>query len=63
MHTRMPPREGNTTLEYKVNVVRPTRPETGALRAVGVAARVGRLVDVAGRLYAQGSTTCLIFDS
>ncbi len=27
----------------------------------GGAIRVGRLVDAAGRLYAQGSTTCLMF--
>ncbi len=29
---------------------------------VGEAIRVGRLVDAAGRLCAQGSTTCLMFD-
>ena len=43
---------------------------TGAMRAIGEATHVGRrtgvaagrLVDAAGRLYALGSTTCLIFD-
>lgn len=29
---------------------------------VGEAIRVGRLVDAAGRLRAQGSTTCLMFE-
>ena len=49
---------------------RPAGPETGVLRAAGEATHVGRrtsvaegrLVDAAGRLCAQGSTTCLIFD-
>ncbi len=49
---------------------RPAGPETGVLRATGEATHVGRrtgvaegrLVAAAGRLYAQGSTTCLIFD-
>ena len=70
VHTRLPRGKGYTTLEYKVNIIRPAGPETGVLRAVGEAIHVGRrtgvaegrLVDAAGRLYAQASTTCLIFD-
>jgi len=70
VHTRLPRGKGYTTLEYKVNIIRPAGPETGMLRAAGEATHVGRrtgvaegrLVDAAGRLYAQGSTTCLIFD-
>ena len=70
VHTRLPRGKGYTTLEYKVNVIRPAGLETGVLRAIGEATHVGRrtgvadgrLVDAEGRLYAQGSTTCLIFD-
>jgi uncharacterized protein (TIGR00369 family) len=70
VHTRLPPGKGYATLEYKVNIIRPAGPGTGVLRAVGAATHVGRrtgvaegrLVDAVGRLYAQGSTTCLIFD-
>ncbi len=53
-----------------MNIIRPAAPGTGALRAAGEAAHAGRrtgvaegrLVDAAGRLHAQGSATCLIFD-
>ena len=70
VHSLLPPGKGYTTLEYKVNILRAARPETGPLRAVGEATHVGRrtgvaegrLVDGAGRLYAQGTTTCLILD-
>jgi uncharacterized protein (TIGR00369 family) len=41
-------------------VLRATGEATHVGRRTGVAE--GRLVDAAGRLYAQGSTTCLIFD-
>jgi uncharacterized protein (TIGR00369 family) len=57
-----------TTLELKVNYVRTLTGETGPLRAEGrvlnagrtVATAEGRLVGADGRLYAHGSTTCLI---
>ena len=66
----MPRGKGYTTLEYMVNIIRSAAPGTGALRVVGETTHVGRrtgvaegrLVDVEGRLYAQGSTACLIFD-
>jgi uncharacterized protein (TIGR00369 family) len=70
VHTRLPRGKGYTTLEYKVNIIRPAGPGTGVLRAIGAATHVGRrtavaegrLVDGEGKLFAQGSTTCLIFD-
>lgn len=61
---------GQTTLEFKISLVRPITPETGEIRAEGVVLtrgrRVGtaegRITDRAGRLLAHGTTTCLIFE-
>ncbi|SRR5579871_313669 len=60
---------GQTTLEFKISLVRPISPETGEIRAVGVVLNCGRRVGTAegrvtdseGRLLAHGTTTCLIF--
>ncbi len=60
---------GCVTLEYKINMVRPMTTETGPVRAEGkvlhpgkrTATAEGRIVDGAGRLYAHGTTTCLVF--
>src|SRR5258707_4320444 len=60
-----------TTLEFKISLLRPITPETGAIRAEGVVLnrgrRVGiadvRITDRAGRLLAHGTTTCLIFEN
>ncbi len=60
---------GYTTLELKVNYVRPLTDRTGPVRAEGTVVSVsrqigvaqGRIVDPAGRIYAWASTTCLIF--
>ena len=60
---------GQTTLEFKISLVRPITPETGPITAEGVVLsrgrRVGtaegRLTDGNGRLLAHGTTTCLIF--
>ena len=69
VQTRLPAGTGYTTLEFKVNLVRALTDETGPVRAEGTAIQVGsrvgtaegRLIDAAGRLYAHGTTTCLIF--
>jgi uncharacterized protein (TIGR00369 family) len=61
---------GQTTLEFKISLVRPITPETGPIRAEGVVMsrgrRVGtaegRITDDKGRLLAHGTTTCLIFE-
>lgn len=59
-----------TTLEYKVNITRAV-PLGTRVRAVGDVAHAGRRTGVAtgelrgvedGKLYATGSTTCLIMD-
>ena len=66
--TRVPRGSVYTTLEYKVNLTRAI-PVGMAIRAVGVSDHAGRSTGVShgeirgvedGRLYATGSTTCLI---
>jgi uncharacterized protein (TIGR00369 family) len=60
-----------TTLEFKISLVRPITPETGEVRAEGkvlncgrrIGTAEGRVVDGQGRLLAHGTTTCLIFQS
>ena len=60
-----------TTLEFKISLVRPITPETGEIRAEGkvlncgrrIGTAEGRVVDAQGRLLAHGTTTCLIFPS
>lgn len=62
---------GQTTLEFKISLVRPIMPETGTIRAEGlvlnrgrrVGTAEGKITDDTGRLLAHGTTTCLIFDS
>jgi uncharacterized protein (TIGR00369 family) len=61
---------GQTTLEFKISLMRPITPETGLIRAEGVVLsrgrRVGtaegRITDSQDRLLAHGTTTCLIFE-
>jgi uncharacterized protein (TIGR00369 family) len=61
--------EAQTTLEFKISLVRPVTPETGPIRAEGVVLNRGRRIGTAegrvtdgnGRLLAHGTTTCLIF--
>jgi uncharacterized protein (TIGR00369 family) len=60
---------GQTTLEFKISLVRPITPETGPIRAEGrvlncgrrIGTAEGRVTDGNGRLLAHGTTTCLIF--
>lgn len=60
-----------TTLEFKISLVRPITPDTGLITAEGVVLSRGRRVgtaqgkitDCEGRLLAHGSTTCLIFET
>jgi uncharacterized protein (TIGR00369 family) len=56
------------TLEIKINYVRAITSGTGEVRAEGkvihagkrIVTAEGRLVDSAGKLYAHGTTTCLV---
>jgi len=62
--------KGSTSLEFKVNFVRPIFEKTGRLTAIGEIINAGKqivtaeakLTDEAGKLYAHGTTTCFIFD-
>ena len=66
--TLLASRDGYSTLELKVNLVRPLTAEAGPVEAEGkvihpggrVATAEGRVTDREGRLYAHGTTTCLI---
>jgi uncharacterized protein (TIGR00369 family) len=59
-----------TTLELKINYTRPLRREIGELRCearvVHVGARTatseGRITDANGKLYAHGTTTCIVVE-
>jgi uncharacterized protein (TIGR00369 family) len=69
IHTTMAKGEGYTTLELKLNVVRPITVAVGLLIAEGrviyrgrtTATSEGQLKDRAGKLYAHATTTCIIF--
>lgn len=71
VHSTLPAGAGYTTLEIKVNYVRPMTAETGEVRCearvihVGgrTATAEGKVIDAAGKLYAHGTTTCIIFRS
>jgi uncharacterized protein (TIGR00369 family) len=61
--------EAWTTLELKLNLVRPINKDTGTVRAEGriihrgrtVATAEGTVKDRAGKLYAHATTTCMVF--
>jgi len=70
VHTTLAAGEAYTTLETKVNFVRPITLDTGPLRCDAavvhrggkIATADGRLVaEETGKLLAHGTTTCLVF--
>jgi uncharacterized protein (TIGR00369 family) len=70
VHTTLPAGKGYTTLEIKVNMLRPLTDAVALVRAEGkvihvgkqVATAEGRIVGPDGKVYAHATTTCLIFD-
>jgi uncharacterized protein (TIGR00369 family) len=60
-----------TTVEFKIALMRPITPETGRIKAEGIVLNCGRrigtsegrLTDGIGRLLAHGTSTRLIFES
>lgn len=71
VHTLLPRGVGYTTLEVKINLVRAVTRDTGPVRAIGKVIHQGRstataearLEDAAGKLYAHGTTTCILIGS
>ncbi|OPY82225.1 MAG: Thioesterase superfamily protein [Syntrophorhabdus sp. PtaU1.Bin153] len=69
VHSMLPKGIGYTSLEVKVNFIRPITIETGPLICEGRAIHVGKrtataeakLTDKEGKVYAHGLTTCMIF--
>lgn len=70
VHTTLPAGKGYTTLELKVNMLRPLTDAVPLVRAEGkvihagrqVATAEGRIVGPDGKLYAHATTTCMVFD-
>ena len=68
IHTTLPAGSGYTTLEIKVNYVRPITMATEIVYCEGklihtgrrIGTSEGRLTDAEGKLYAHGTTTCMI---
>jgi uncharacterized protein (TIGR00369 family) len=68
VHSMLEAGEGYTTVEFKVNLVRPISVDTGEVRAEGriihrgrqIGTAEGRLTDAKGRLLAHGTATCLV---
>jgi uncharacterized protein (TIGR00369 family) len=69
VHTKLPAAVGYTTLEIKVNYIRPMTSETGKVMCEGKVVHVGnrtaiaegKIVDASNKLYAHATTTCMIF--
>ena len=69
VHTKLPAGLAYTTLEIKVNYIRPMFAHTGLVRAEGAVIHFGRttataeakLTDHRGKLLAHGTTSCVIF--
>ncbi|MEM8749522.1 MAG: PaaI family thioesterase [Pseudomonadota bacterium] len=69
VHSICPVGHASTSVELKLNFVRPVTPQTGRVFARGTVIHPGRqlatseakLVDENGKLYAHGTQTCSIF--
>lgn len=69
IQSMLPPGVSYTTLELKVNYIRPITVEVGEIKAIGKAIHVGRRTAVAdgqvfdknGKLLAHATTTCMVF--
>ena len=70
INTMAPPGKIFTTLELMVNFTRPLTQKVGPVRCEArvvhmgtrVATAEGRVVDKNGKLYAHGTTTCIVVD-
>ena len=70
INSLMPAGRSFTTLELKINYTRPLRRESGEVRCEArvihagnrVATAEGRVVDANGKIYAHGTTTCIVVE-
>jgi len=70
INSAMPVGKRFTTLELKINLTRPLTKEAGVLRCEAQVVHVGgrtatsegRIVDARGKLYAHGTTTCIVVE-
>ena len=70
VHSTLKPGQGYTTVEMKINFVRPVLPSAGTLTCEGVvihrgatlATSEGRLLDANGKLLAHGTETCMVIE-
>ncbi len=70
VQTTLPKGKGYTTVEYKITILRPAFVTTPPLKAIGtvvssgrrIATATGEMVGEDGKVFATGTTTCLVFD-
>lgn len=70
VHSTLAPRQSYTTVEMKINFVRPLLEQTGVVRCEAnvvhsggrIATSQGRLIDASDRLIAHGSETCMVLE-
>lgn len=70
VYTMLPAGRGYTTGQLNIHIVRAATVRSGPLRAIGEVVHAGRQLATAearivgpdGKLYAHGSTTCLVFE-
>lgn len=70
VHSTLEAGQGYTTVEMKLNFVRPVLPSSGVLTCEGtvlhrgatLATAEGRIVNAAGKLLAHGTETCIIIE-
>jgi uncharacterized protein (TIGR00369 family) len=69
VQSTLPQGQGYTTVDMKVNLLRPLSHASGPVRAIGtivnagrtIALAEGRLVGPEGRLYGHATSTCMVF--
>jgi len=70
INTMMPAGRSFTTIDLQIHYTRPLRTEAGELRCTATVVHVGsrtatsegRIVDADGRVYAHGTTTCILVE-
>ena len=70
INTMMPAGRSFTTIDLQIHYTRPLRTEAGELRCTATVVHVGsrtatsegRIVDADGKVYAHGTTTCILVE-